>query len=159
MWIGQVHLSGRAKFTGNIKAWLKLRNDSYYNMTVWRQNCGGCPAYRMCKATTQASSSRARHNADRVPAATFRQYRYGSTWLCLNSQLILPTTNPCMFMVIGDSITMVLIATSHSSTINWPFRFTWLVTVPRDLRPFTTGCVKLQIPSLRRDLWRHNGGQ
>ena len=31
--------------------------------------------------------------------------------------------------------------------------------VRRALRPFTTGCVKLQLPSLRRDAWHHNGGK
>ena len=30
--------------------------------------------------------------------------------------------------------------------------------IPRALWPFMTGCVKLQFPSLRRDAWRHNGG-
>ena len=101
-----------------------------------------------------ASSSRVRHNGNRVPAATFTPV---SIWFTLITLEIAAQTT-YMFMVIGDSMQMVLTATNHSSSINWPHRFTWMVTVPRALGPFTTGCEKLQIPSSTRDKWRHNGG-
>ena len=45
----------------------------------------------------------------------------------------------------------------HSSSINWPHRFTWLVTVLRALGPFTTGCEKLQTPVSTRNKCRHKG--
>ena len=45
-----------------------------------------------------------------------------------------------------------------------PFFLRYLVTlfyesddVPRALRPFATGCVKLQLSSIGRGAWRHNG--
>ena len=31
--------------------------------------------------------------------------------------------------------------------------------VPHALGPFTTGCIKLQFPSLRRDAWHNNAGK
>ena len=49
-----------------------------------------------------------------------RQCRYGSLWLHLNLQLRPPKTIASMFMVIDDSICIILITTNQSSSINWP---------------------------------------
>ena len=128
---------------------------------LWRflaRNGGGYPEGGVCKATTpgvkQSCASQWRSRASRhVYASVYMihcNYAYTRCWYFQQ-----PT--PYMFMVIGGSTQIVLIATNHAFSVNRPHCFTWLLTVPRALGPFTTGCVKLKISPLRQDTWRHNG--
>ena len=64
-------------------------------------------------------------------------YVYGAWWLYTNR--------------IDSNIWLIL----HSLTA----QFYLLDDVSRSLGSFTTGCVKLQLPSLRRNAWCHNGGK
>ena len=101
-----------------------------------------------------ASSHRIRQNGEHVPPS-WRQYRYGSLWLCLNLGLIPPKNN--LIYVYGDWWFHINYFDSEKSFFVYQMATQCYVSdVPRALQPFTTGCVKLHLPSLRRDASRHN---
>ena len=89
---------------------------------------------------------------------SLRQCRYGLLWSWLNSRLIHPKNN--VLYVYGDWWFHINHFDSDKSLFLHQLATQFYVPddVPRALRSFTTGCVKLQPPSLRRDAWRHNGG-
>ena len=76
-----------------------------------------------------ALRSHVRHSRERVPAAVLAPV---SIWFIVSmlkpATYVHPKTFSYMFMVIDDSHRFFLIATNHSSCINWPYSFTCLTT-------------------------------
>ena len=141
--------------------WTSEGKVQYYNMTAWTfgAKLWWLPLTAGCvKLQIPASSSRVRHNGERVQA-DWRQYRYGSLWLYLNLQLIhLENTH---LYVSGDWWFHINYSNIDKSLFLHKLATQSYVPddVTRALRPFTTGCVKLQLPLLRRDTCRHNRGK
>ena len=107
----------------------------------------------MCKATTpsikQSCASQWRACASRCLGPSFDI----SLRLCLNLWLILPENN--LIYVYGDWWFQLNHFDSNESLFLHQLATHFYVPddVPPTLQPFTTGCVKLQLPSLRRDAW------
>ena len=121
----------------------------------WLSLTAGC-----VKLQIPASSNRVRRNGERVPVAVLVPV---SIWFIVI--MLKPATYTSqkhsqisLCMVIDDSTEILLIATNQSTCINWP-QFYVPDDVPCALWPFAAGCVKLQLPSLRRNAWHHNGGK
>ena len=115
------------------------------------RNCSGCPWRRQAIACVTMESA--------CQPPSWCQCRYGSSRLCLNLRLIHHKNT--LLYVYGDWWIHINHFESDKSLYLHKLAAQFYVPddVPRAPRPFATGCVKLQLPSLRRDAWRHNGGK
>ena len=110
-------------------------------MDLWCETVVVAPDGGMCSATTpcvnQSRASQWRTGASGCLTASVYIVHCGALTCDLHFQ------KKYMFMVIGELATQLFMSDD----------------VSRARRPFTTGCVKLQLASLRRDAWRHNEGK
>ena len=114
------------------KQWGLLRTDMIlFQITTWQlrflaRNCSGCP---VVMSQFPASSSRMGNSRRRVTSAVLLPVSIRLIVIMFKSATYTPLQiNSDIYLVIGDCIQMILIATNHFSCIYWQQSFTCIMT-------------------------------